>query len=71
MAFDEGSPVDEFDYDSGERDVNLNGGDLQGKGGDINSSNKLDPDQFNGDEGLDLYLHEGDPTVESKSFESG
>ena len=50
---DEGTRIDEFDYDSDESDVNLDCSDLLGAGGDINSSNELDLNPSR-DDGLDL-----------------
>ena len=53
-ANEEGTPVDEFDYDSDESDVGLDHSDLHEDSGDIDTSNEVDPDQSNVDDGLDL-----------------
>ena len=57
---DEGTPVDEFDYNSEESDIELHHDDLEEVGDDIDSPNELDSDKCNGDDGLGLDLDLGE-----------
>ncbi|GFN98390.1 hypothetical protein PoB_002489600 [Plakobranchus ocellatus] len=53
---DEGTPVDEFDDNADESDIELDWDEEEEIDGNIESSDKLDPDQSNDDNGLGLDL---------------